>query len=57
MAKTKIKFLHKPNCTTCASKGILGAEKAELEVRDLGKDKLSIAELDKLIGSADHRNS
>jgi Spx/MgsR family transcriptional regulator len=56
MAKTKIKFLHKPNCTTCRkAKAFLEKKKAELEVRDLGKDKLSIAELDKLIGSADHR--
>ena len=56
MAKTKIKFLHRPNCTTCRkAKAFLEKKKAELEVRDLGKDKLSIAELDKLIGSADHR--
>jgi len=40
MAKSKIKFLHKPNCTTCrkAEKAFLGGRrKAELEVRDLGK--------------------
>jgi Spx/MgsR family transcriptional regulator len=56
MSKTKIKFLHKPNCTTCRkAKAFLEKKKAELEIRDLGKDKLSIAELDKLIGSADHR--
>src|SRR3984893_2501224 len=56
MAKTKIKFLHKPNCTTCRkAKAFLEKKKAELDVRDLGKDKLSIAELDELIGAADHR--
>jgi Spx/MgsR family transcriptional regulator len=56
MAKTKIKFLHKPNCTTCRkAKAFLEKKKAELEVRDLGKDRLSFAELDQLIGSGDHR--
>jgi len=33
----------------------LEKKKAELEVRDLGKDRLSVAELDQLIGSNDHR--
>jgi arsenate reductase len=56
MAKTKIKFLHKPNCTTCRkAKAFLEKKKAELEVRDLGKDRLSFTELDQLIGSGDHR--
>jgi len=56
MAKTKIKFLHKPNCRTCRkAKAFLEKKKAELEVRDLGKDRLSVAELDQLIGSSDHR--
>src|SRR5260370_18589627 len=56
MANTKIKFLHKPNCTTCRkAKAFLEKKKAELEVRDLGKDRLSVAELDQLIGSSDHR--
>ncbi len=45
MAKTKIKFLHKPNCTTCRK------AKAFLEK----KKALSVAELDQLIGSSDHR--
>jgi Spx/MgsR family transcriptional regulator len=56
MAKMKIKFLHKPNCTTCRkAKAFLEKKKAELELRDLGKDRLSVAELDQLIGSSDHR--
>jgi Spx/MgsR family transcriptional regulator len=56
MAKSKIKFLHKPNCTTCRkAKAFLEKKKAELEVRDLGKDRLSIVELDQLIGASDHR--
>ena len=51
MAKAKIKFLHKPNCTTCRkAKAFLEKKKAELEMRDLGKDRLSVAELDQLIG-------
>jgi Spx/MgsR family transcriptional regulator len=56
MAKPKIKFLHKPNCTTCRkAKVFLEKKRAELEVRDLGKERLSIAELDQLIGNRDHR--
>jgi Spx/MgsR family transcriptional regulator len=56
MAKAKIKFLHKPNCTTCRkAKAFLEKNKAELELRDLGKDRLSVAELDQLIGKRDHR--
>ena len=30
-------------------------KKAELDLRDLGKERLSVAELDKLIGKRDHR--
>ncbi len=55
MAKAKIKFLHKPNCTTCRKAKALLEKKAELELRDLGKDRLSVAELDQLIGKRDHR--
>jgi len=56
MAKTKLKFLHKPNCTTCRkAKAFLEKKKVEIEMRDLGKDRMSIAELDELIGKRDHR--
>jgi arsenate reductase (glutaredoxin) len=56
MATAKLKFLHKPNCTTCRkAKAFLEKKKAQLELRDLGKDRLSADELDKLIGGADHR--
>jgi arsenate reductase (glutaredoxin) len=56
MARAKIKFLHKPNCTTCRkAKTFLEKKKVELETRDLGKDRLSVAELDQLIGKRDHR--
>jgi Spx/MgsR family transcriptional regulator len=56
MARAKIKFLQKPNCTTCRkAKAFLEKKKVELETRDLGKDRLSVAELDQLIGKRDHR--
>jgi|SRR3984957_880428 arsenate reductase len=56
MARAKLKFLHKPNCTTCRkAKAFLEMKKAELDMRDLGKDRLSVAELDHLIGKRDHR--
>jgi regulatory protein spx len=56
MARPKIKFLHKPNCTTCRkAKAFLENRNVELETRDLGKDRMSVAELDRLIGKRDHR--
>jgi Spx/MgsR family transcriptional regulator len=54
--KVKIKFLQKPSCTTCRkAKAFLEKRKVELDLRDLGKDRLSVEELDKLIGKRDHR--
>jgi Spx/MgsR family transcriptional regulator len=54
--KAKIKFLQKPSCTTCRkAKDFLKKRKVELDLRDLGKDRLSVAELDELIGKRDHR--
>ena len=56
MGKVKIKFLQKPSCTTCRkAKAFLERRKVELDLRDLGKDRMSIAELDALIGKRDHR--
>src|SRR5579863_1653187 len=56
MPKAKIKFLQKPNCTTCRkAKAFLEKRKVELDLRDLGKDRLLVAELDELIGKRDHR--
>ena len=56
MGKAKIKFLQKPSCTTCRkAKAFLEKRKVELELRDLGKDRLTVAELDELIGKRDHR--
>jgi Spx/MgsR family transcriptional regulator len=56
MGKVKIKFLQKPSCTTCRkAKAYLEKRKVELDLRDLGKDRLSVEELDALIGKRDHR--
>src|SRR5579863_2415681 len=52
----KVKFLQKPNCTTCRkAKAFLEKRKVDLDLRDLGKDRLSVAELDELIGKRDYR--
>jgi len=52
----KIKILQKPSCTTCRkAKAFLEERKVELDLRDLGKDRMSVEELDKLIGKRDHR--
>jgi Spx/MgsR family transcriptional regulator len=54
--KAKIKFLQKPSCTTCRkAKAFLEKRKVDLDLRDLGKDRMSVAELDELIGKRDHR--
>jgi Spx/MgsR family transcriptional regulator len=54
--KTKIRFLQKPSCTTCRkAKAFLEERNVELEVRDLGKERMSVEELDKLIGKRDYR--
>ena len=54
--KAKIKFLQKPSCTTCRkAKAFLEKRKVDLDLRDLGKDRMSVEELDKLIGKRDHR--
>jgi arsenate reductase (glutaredoxin) len=52
----KIKFLQKPSCTTCRkAKAFLEKRKVEMELRDLGKDRMTVEELDALIGKRDHR--
>jgi Spx/MgsR family transcriptional regulator len=56
MAKTKIKFLEKPTCTTCRkAKDYLEKLGAELELRSLDSEPLSEAELDKIIGTRDYK--
>ena len=56
MGKAKIRFLQKPSCTSCRkAKAFLEKRKAELDLRDLDKQRLSVEELDALIGNRDHR--
>jgi arsenate reductase (glutaredoxin) len=51
----KVQFLHKPNCTTCRkARKFLEKRGYQLYFRDLAKDRLSSAELEKLIGNRDH---
>ena len=52
----KIKFLEKPTCTTCRkAKAFLQKLGADLEFRSLDAQRLSEAELDKLIGERDYK--
>jgi Spx/MgsR family transcriptional regulator len=51
----KAQFLHKPNCTTCRkARKFLEKRGFQLYFRDLAKERLSSAELEKLIGKRDH---
>lgn len=52
----KVRFLHKPTCTTCRkARALLEKEGVALELRDLGKERLSVQELEQLIGDRDYR--
>jgi arsenate reductase (glutaredoxin) len=52
-AKT-LRFLHKPTCATCRkARRFLEKRGYRLDVRDLSKNRLSAAELEKLIGKRD----
>ena len=52
----KIEFLHKPSCTTCRkARAYMENLGFGMHFRDLGKERLSAAELEKLIGDRDHR--
>ncbi len=56
-AKTgkNVQFLHKPSCTTCRKARAYMEERGfGMRFRDLGKERLSAAELEKLIGDHDH---
>ncbi len=56
-AKTgkKARFLHKPNCTTCRkTRSFMEKRGFQLYFRDLAKERLSSAELEKLIGNRDY---
>lgn len=53
--KKAVRFLHKPNCTTCRkAKKYLERHGVALHFRDLGKDRLTPAELEDLIGRQDY---
>jgi arsenate reductase (glutaredoxin) len=55
-AGAKVKFLHKPNCTTCRkARSFMERRGFQLYFRDLEKERLSVAELEKLIGPRDHK--
>jgi arsenate reductase len=50
-----LQFLQKPSCTTCRkAKALVEQCGWEMESRDLGKDPLSAAEIEKLIGDRDY---
>ncbi|MGB6201062.1 MAG: ArsC/Spx/MgsR family protein [Candidatus Acidiferrales bacterium] len=56
MPAKRLKFLHKPNCTTCRkARALLEGSGCSLELRDLGKERLTAEELEKLIGDRDYR--
>jgi arsenate reductase (glutaredoxin) len=50
-----VQFLHKPNCSTCRNaRKYMENRGFHLDARDLGKNRLTAAELEKLIGDRDH---
>ncbi len=52
----KVKFLQKPTCTTCRkAKAFLEKRKVDLQLRDLGKERMTVQELGALIGKRDYR--
>lgn len=54
-ARKRVQFLHKPSCTTCRKAGAYMENLGfGMHFRDLGKERLSAAELEKLIGDRDH---
>jgi Spx/MgsR family transcriptional regulator len=54
-ARPRVKFLHKPSCTTCRkARSYMEKRGLGMEFRDLGKERLSSEELEKLIGDRDH---
>jgi len=55
-AGKKVEFLHKPSCTTCRkARTYMEKRGFGLHFRDLGKERLSAEELEKLIGDRDHK--
>ncbi|MGH9718124.1 MAG: arsenate reductase family protein [Candidatus Acidiferrales bacterium] len=54
-AGKKVLFLHKPTCTTCRkARKYMERRGFQLHFRDLAKERITYAELEKLIGSRDH---
>jgi arsenate reductase (glutaredoxin) len=54
-SQTKVQFLHKPSCTTCRkARSYMEKRGFGMEFRDLGKERLTPEELEKLIGDRDH---
>lgn len=52
-----VKFLHKPTCATCVkARKFLEDRGVQLNYRDITKDRLSAAEIEKLIGPRDHED-
>src|SRR5271167_2284394 len=51
----KVHFLQKPTCSTCRkARNFMERRGFQLYFRDLAKEKLSVAELEKLIGRRDY---
>ena len=56
-ARKPVNFLHKPTCATCrTARRFMEKRGYLLRFRDLGKERLSAAELEKLIGRHDHED-
>jgi arsenate reductase (glutaredoxin) len=56
-AGKKVQFLQKPNCTTCRkARKFMERRGFQLDFRDLSKNRLSVPELEKLIGDRDHKD-
>jgi len=54
-AGKKIQFLQKPNCTTCRkARKFMEKQGFQLYFRDLSENRLSVSELEKLIGKRDY---
>jgi Spx/MgsR family transcriptional regulator len=54
-SSASVQFLQKPTCTTCRkARAYLEERGVPLDFRDLDKQRLSSAELEKLIGDRDH---
>lgn len=56
-AGQEAQFLQKPSCTTCRkAREYMQKRGFELHFRNLDKERLSAAELEKLIGDRDHKD-